>query len=73
MYLLATTPYATIVTINMVIRLETRSHLNLRFCFFSAASFCSIILEPSVQRSLFESTPTRGAPSARQNANELSA
>lgn|GEM_PF-5264554 len=73
MYLLATTPYTTIVIINMVITLETRSHLSLRFCFFSAASFCSIRLDPSDPLSLFASTLTKGVPSARQNANELSA
>ena len=72
-YLLAMTPHTAIVTINMVITLETRNHLSFRFCFFRAFSFCSIILLPSVQRSLFASTPTKGVPSARQNANEPSA
>jgi hypothetical protein len=73
MYLLATTPYATIVTINIVITLETRHHFSLRFCLFSAAAFCWISLDPSDQRSLFASKLTKGVPSARQNANELSA
>jgi hypothetical protein len=73
MYLLATTPYTAIVTINIVIALETRNHFSLRFCFFSAFSFCSMTLAPSLQLSLSAFTLTSGVPSARQNANEPSA
>jgi hypothetical protein len=72
MYRLATTPYAIIVIINIVITLETRHHCFLCLSFLRAFSLCSMILEPSDQRSLFGSTLTSGVPSARQNANAAS-
>lgn len=71
--LLATAPHTTKVTINIVTTLETRHNFCNCFCFFRAISFCSIILRPFDHFSLLASTPTSGAPSARQNASESSA
>src|SRR5687768_6521240 len=74
MMLFAATTHTTVVITSVEIARErTRFHLRRRLCFRKSFSPSSRTCLPLVHLRLFGITRTKGFPSARQNANELSA